>query len=158
MLTVAIHKDVTEYEPKVLGGFSLRTVVCLSVACIAAVVVTIIGFNANLDSAVLTPIIFIISAPACFMGFWQPYGMKFEKFLPLYLAHELGDTLVLYKSPSHRAEARAMNEGRARLMRETLSRTENKSYEKLRRRSGAEIWEPGGKLTAEAPEKGASNE
>ena len=148
MLTVTIHKDVTEYEPKVLGGFTLRTIICLSVACAAAIGVTVLGFQADLDSSVLMPIIFVISAPACFMGFWKPYGMKFEKFLPLYLVHEFGETLLTYKSPSHRAEARACNELREQVIRETLARSENKSYQKVRRKSGAEIWQPGGDLNA----------
>lgn len=149
MLTVQVHKDVTEYQPKIVGGFTGRTLACLGGAMAgAAAVGCLCALVLHIDVDMAMPLIWIGAAPACLLGFYTPHGMKFEKFLPLWWAHAHGKTLILYKTPSHRAEGAAAARSRAEAAREGLERDANEAFGKLRRKRGCalEVWSPGGSL------------
>lgn len=145
MLSVTIHKDVTEYKPKVIGGLTMRSMVCLGGALAMAVafgLVCTLVLKIDVDSVMY--LVWIAATPLALVGFWTPHGLPFEKFAALWLAHEMNDQLLLYRSGSNRAEARLLSAtGRTRMQVEALSRSTG-AFDKLRKARGAEVWRPGG--------------
>lgn len=144
MLSVPIHKDFTEYRPKLIGGATTRTVVCMgaAVACSLAAVGIVVGvLHMDVDAA--SPFIWAAAAPAAAFGFVQPHGMKFEEFLPLYFAHNYRNQLIYYKSPLYRGEAGYARKKRKEHDDAVRKETRNAYYARLRREPGIEIWSCG---------------
>lgn len=94
-----VHKDIGEYEEKIVGKLSARMV-----ACIAA------GIAASLASAALCHLVLGIpvadaslpimasSMPFWLLGFWKPKGMRPERFVPLALRHHASPGTLVYES------------------------------------------------------------
>lgn len=147
MLTVPVHKDVTEYKPKIIGGLTARTLLCLSAAAGSAVAFSLAcTFLLHVDLDSMSYIFWIGAVPAAAIGFWRPHGMDFEKFAPLWWDHEFGRQQIAYVSASHRGEL-----GRAEGMRraaaaEARRAARNRPYERLRKKPGIETIAPGGEL------------
>lgn len=149
MLTVQVHKDFTEYKPKLFGGLSTRSIVCLGVAgaCSAAFgafCILVLG----IDPGSLSFLIWFAAIPAALIGFYRPHGMDFEKFVPLWWRHEFDEKPVLYVSASHRGEARTAREEAATARRASAQAARVKKLDAALKRRGAESWEPGGQLPA----------
>ena len=88
MLSVTIHKDISEYQEKVVGKLSARTLACVTgglLASIAAAAGVYFGLGIPVSDATLP--VMAVSMPFWLAGFWRPKGMKAEKFLPLYIEH-----------------------------------------------------------------------
>ena len=68
-LRIPVQKDIGEYEEKIVGKMSLRTLACVS----------------------------LCSMPFWLAGFWRPFGMRAEELLPLLAAHELSPQLLAYE-------------------------------------------------------------
>lgn len=103
-LSVAVHKDIGEYQEKVVGKLSLRTLLCVagglatSVAAAAACQL-LLGIKAA-DASL--PVM-CASLPFWLAGFWRPHGMRAERFLPLLWEHATGGGVLLYRGPeAHR--------------------------------------------------------
>lgn len=97
MLSVTVHKDIAEYQEKVLGKLSARTLVCVAgglLASVGAAAGVYFGLGTPVSEATLP--VMIASMPFWLAGFWRPKGMKAEKFIPLYLEHAFGDGRLLY--------------------------------------------------------------
>lgn len=80
MIEIRITKELGNYEPKFVGPFTLRQLICVVVG------VPICFFIYSKLSPILTPDVagfFCIfpAAIAVFIGWIKPYGMKTEKFI-----------------------------------------------------------------------------
>lgn len=97
MLSVTVHKDISEYQEKVVGKLSARTLACVAgglLASIAAAAGVYFGLGIPVSDATLP--VMAVSMPFWLAGFWRPKRMKAEKFLPLYIEHVTGDGKLAY--------------------------------------------------------------
>ena len=120
MLSVCVHKDVSEYQPKIVGKLTKRSLVSIALALGVGLVIGAwsyfvwgIGYEDTMYPILLCS--FSIWAA----GFWRPLGMPAEQFIPLYLRHLLTEDVALLKTGvalSIEAEERAAldAEGRVR--------------------------------------------
>lgn len=98
MLSVAVHKDIGEYEPKIVGKLTLRTLGCIAAACGVSVLSGLyITFVLGLDISDWSMICVILSIPFWAMGFWRPNGLKFEVFARYWVEYNFTDKKVFYK-------------------------------------------------------------
>ncbi|MSA60247.1 PrgI family protein [Gordonibacter pamelaeae] len=104
-LQIPIQKDIGEYQEKIVGKMSLRTLVCVAggFACaIASACIVYFVFHIEVGSATLP--VMAAALPFWLAGFWRPFGMKLEEFLPYLLDHHFGSTRLLYASPQQAGE------------------------------------------------------
>lgn len=97
MLSVPVHKDISEYREKVVGKLSARTLACTAgglAASVAAAAGAHLGLGFEVADAALP--VMACSMPFWLLGFWRPKGLAPERFAPLYLAHLLGDGKLAY--------------------------------------------------------------
>lgn len=140
MLSVPVHKDITEYREKVVGKLSARTLACTAgglCASVAAAAATYFGLGIEVADAALP--VMACSMPFWLLGFWRPKGLAPERFAPLYLAHLLGDGRLAYAAgggwPAGLAPERSKPDRRAR---------------RASRRRGAELRRPSEGVAADA--------
>lgn len=100
-LQIPIQKDIGEYQEKIVGKMSLRTLLCVTggFAC-AIAVAAIIYFGLHIEVGNATLPVMAAALPFWLAGFWRPYGMKLEEFLPLLADHHFGSRRLLFSSPS----------------------------------------------------------
>lgn len=149
MLSVPVHKDVSEYKPKWFGGLTLRTLAALGGAIGFSVAVcsyAVLVLGVPLDS--VTWLCYVAGVPAALFGFWSPCGMPFEKFAPMWLEFRLRDQTLLYRSPSFKAPMADIRRDAAAAAEARLERDANRRWERLSKRNSIEFWSPGGKLAA----------
>ena len=97
MLSVAVHKDIAEYQPKVVGKMTGRTLASI-VGALGCSVLTglyiyfVLGWNVG-DNMML---IYAVSLPFWCCGFIRPKGMPFEQFAALWLKANFGVERVFY--------------------------------------------------------------
>ncbi|OLR56207.1 hypothetical protein BHK98_09105 [Hornefia porci] len=97
MLSVAVHKDIAEYQPKVVGKLTTRTLVsvvgALGCSVLSALYMYfVLGINPG-DNMIL---IYAVSLPFWCCGFVRPKGMPFEKFVPLWLRAQFENDRIFY--------------------------------------------------------------
>ena len=100
-LQIPIQKDIGEYEEKIVGKMSLRTLACVSLgfgSAVGAAAFVHLGLHADVADAAFP--IMLCSMPFWLAGFWRPFGMRAEKFAPLLADHLLKDQRLLYTSPA----------------------------------------------------------
>lgn len=86
MLSVAVHKDIAEYQPKIVGKMTMRTLVSITGALSVSVLAGLyIYFVLGLNVSDCTYFIYAVSLPFWCVGFVKPCGMPFEQFAPLWL-------------------------------------------------------------------------
>ena len=72
MLSVAVHKDIAEYQPKIIGKLTLRTLLCIVCAVgISLIVGLYLYFVLGFDPTDFEVLILAISMPFWAMGFWR---------------------------------------------------------------------------------------
>lgn len=80
MIEVPIPQDIREFEPKFIGPLTLRKFICLlAMACVVYggyYIEKAMGIE-PMDQ----PWFMIPALPLFFVGWVEPYGMKFEKFI-----------------------------------------------------------------------------
>lgn len=104
-LQIPIQKDIGEYQEKIVGKMSFRTLVCVAggfASTIAAACIVYFGFGVPVANATLP--VMAAALPFWLAGFWRPFGMKLEEFLPLFADHHLSVQHMLYR-PCARGEA-----------------------------------------------------
>lgn len=100
MLSVAIHKDVGEYQPKIIGKLPIRTLVCIVGAVgMSLLTAAYITFVLGLQTSDFMVLIYAISIPFWLCGFMRPQGLKFEVFAKYWLEYNFITKHILY-SPS----------------------------------------------------------
>ena len=103
-LQIPIQKDIGEYEEKIVGKLSFRTLVCVAGGFGSAILVTAIcHFWIGIEVADAAFPVMCASIPFWLAGFWRPFGMRAEKFAPLLFSHHMKDQRLLYESlaPKH---------------------------------------------------------
>ena len=89
MLSVAVHKDIAEYQPKIVGKMTMRTLVSITGALSVSVLAGLyIYFVLGLNVSDCTYFIYAVSLP-------------FEQFAPLWLKANFTNDRIFYK-PSMR--------------------------------------------------------
>jgi hypothetical protein len=138
MLSVAVHKDVAEYTPKVLGQMTARTLGSIAGALGASVLTGVIFvFLLGISFESIMVLIYTVSLPFWCVGFWRPKKMPFERFAPLFLAHILSTNRLIHSTSPGRLFAReAVRTKRDR------KKHADEQYRKLSQRRGIEAWEP----------------
>ncbi|WP_267247388.1 PrgI family protein [Streptococcus sp. Marseille-Q5986] len=97
MLSVVVHKNIAEYQPKVVGKLTMRTLISL-VGALGSSVLTalyiyfVLGWNVG-DCMIF---IYAVSLPFWLCGFFRPKGMPFEQFLPLWIKAKLSTDRIFY--------------------------------------------------------------
>lgn len=132
-LRIAVQKDIGEYEEKIVGKMSLRTLACVgagfaSAAATAAVI--FFGFGADVSSA--APVVMLSSMPFWLAGFWRPFGMRAEEFAPLMWQHATKNQKLAYE-PCLAADVARLGERPPAMKR---------AAKKKATRKGAELYEP----------------
>lgn len=99
-----VHKDIGEYEEKVVGKLSARMVACIA-AGVAASLASAAACHLFLGIPVADASLPVMasSMPFWLLGFWKPRGMRPERFVPLALRHLTADGTLVYRSPSQEA-------------------------------------------------------
>lgn len=98
-LQIPIQKDIGEYEEKIVGKLTLRTLCCLALGFSAAVAVAaLLRLGFKVDVSAMTFPIMAAALPFWLAGFCKPYGMPFEKFVPLLASHALNGQALAYRS------------------------------------------------------------
>lgn len=98
MLSVAIHKDIAEYQPKVIGKLTGRTLISITVALGLSISVAVyMNLVLKIDPTDHLEFIYAVSLPCWCCGFWKPHGLPFEQFALLWLQHQLSDNRLFYK-------------------------------------------------------------
>ena len=80
-LRIPVQKDIGEYEEKIVGKMSLRTLACVSLgfgSAVGAAAFVHLGLHADVADAAFP--IMLCSMPFWLAGFWRPFGMRAEKF------------------------------------------------------------------------------
>lgn len=96
-LQIPIQKDIGEYQEKIVGKMSLRTLACVSLgfaSAIAAAAIVYFGLGIEVGNATLP--VMAAALPFWLAGFWRPFGMKLEEFLPLLWEHSMNSQTMLY--------------------------------------------------------------
>ena len=97
MLSVAVHKDIGEYQPKVIGKMTGRTLASIAGALGAALATGLyLYFVLGLNPGDYMMVIYAVSLPFWCCGFIRPHGMAFEKFVPLWLRANFGNDRIFY--------------------------------------------------------------
>ena len=97
MLSVTVHKDIAEYQPKVVGKMTGRTLVSVAGALGVSVLTGVyLYFVLGLNPGDYMMVIYAVSLPFWCCGFIRPKGMPFEKFVPLWLRAKFTDDRIFY--------------------------------------------------------------
>lgn len=79
-LRIPVQKDIGEYEEKIVGKMSLRTLACVSLgfgSAVGAAAFVHLGLHADVADAAFP--IMLCSMPFWLAGFWRPFGMRAEE-------------------------------------------------------------------------------
>lgn len=99
MLSVAVHKDIGEYQPKVVGKLTMRTLLSIVGALGCSVIAGLyIYFVLGLSVTDHIVIVYLVSLPFWLCGFFRPKGMPFEQFFPLWLKANFTHDRLFYQS------------------------------------------------------------
>ena len=98
MQVVYVHKDISEYEEKVVGKLSARVAACLGGGIAASVLAAAFAHLAlGVEVADATLPVTMCSMPFWLAAFWRPKGMKPEEFIPLAYRHWVEDGVLTYE-------------------------------------------------------------
>lgn len=136
MLSVAVHKDVAEYQPKIIGKMTARTLISVAGALAMSVAAGVyIYFVLGLSVTDNIWIIYMVSLPFWLCGFYRPKGMKFEEFLPVWIQHQLSNNRLAYIPTMMKLSFAAKNT-------ERKGRKYDKRYRKFIKTKGIEAYCP----------------
>lgn len=138
MLSVAVHKDIGEYQPKIIGKLTARTLLCVTCAFALSIACGLyLHFVLGLNVGDYMFVIYAVSLPFWLCGFWRPKGMPFEKFFPLWLKFHFSDNKVFYKPSAMLAGIMPSPDARKK-----KGGIYGKQYRKLLKRNGIEAYSP----------------
>ena len=138
MLSVAVHKDISEYQPKVIGKLTARTLASIAGALGCSVAVGLyMYFVLGLSPGDNMTVIYAVSLPFWCCGFLRPKGMPFERFAPLWLEASFGRNQIFYE-PSMRLSGIVRDGAGRKKGRKVYGR----SYRRQCRLRGSEAYSP----------------
>jgi len=140
MISVPVHRDLTRYRAKVVGGLTLRTLGCVALAVGVSVAIGCwFWFVLGVEFERVSWLAYGASLPFWALGFVRPHGMPAEAWLPLWWRHALGASRLSYDVRERYGACglvpeigREYRHGRRRAWERVLGR-----------RRGVEAWEPG---------------
>lgn len=136
MLSVAVHKDLGEYQPKIIGKLTGRTLISIAGALGVSVLTgCYLYFVLGLNVGDYMMVIYAVSLPFWLCGFFRPRGMPFERFFPLWLTHKFSDGRLHYQPSMARI-------GLAGPAKKKEGKTYAKPYRKLLKQNGIEAYSP----------------
>ena len=159
MLSVEIHRDLTRYRAKVVGGLTARSLACTAAALLAGVAAyaaLVLALGLPFDEASVA--IYACTLPLWALGFWEPQGMRPERWLPLWLRHRSTRARLAYGTRDRYLRALAGTDASATTTTTTSTATTtatttateggrrdtSDAYTRFcRHRRGIERWEPG---------------
>lgn len=98
-LQIPIQKDIGEYDEKIVGKLTLRTLCCLALGFSAAVAVAaVLHLGLKVDVSAMTLPIMAAALPFWLAGFCKPYGLPLERLVPLLASHALNNQSLVYRS------------------------------------------------------------
>lgn len=134
-LQIPIQKDIGEYDEKIVGKLTLRTLCCLALGFSTAVAVAaVLHLGLKVDVSAMTLPIMAAALPFWLAGFCKPYGLPFERFVPLLASHALNNQVLVYRSCAAIEKATVMPEKKPR----KRTRREKRAF----RKKGSENYEP----------------
>lgn len=134
-LQIPIQKDIGEYDEKIVGKLTLRTLCCLALGFSAAVAVAaVLHLGLKVDVSAMTLPIMAAALPFWLAGFCKPYGLPFERFVPLLASHALNNQSLVYRSCAAIEKASHPNEKKPR----KKTQHEKRAF----RKKGSENYEP----------------
>ena len=140
MLSVAVHKDISEYQPKVIGKLTLRTLLSIVGALGCSVIAAFyIYFVLGLDVGEHVVIIYAVSLPFWCCGFVRPKGLPFEQFAPLWLKANFTNDRIFYVPSMQLA---GIGKSSDQLTSERKGKVYGKFYRKQRSCKGIESYSP----------------
>lgn len=80
MIEIEMSKDIHDYEPRVVGMFTVRQIVCLCISAAYAVPLFMILGWFGLSMTTRATIAILLAAPGIACGYVKLYGMPLEKF------------------------------------------------------------------------------
>lgn len=135
MLSVPIQKDVGEYQPKIIGKMTARTLACVSGALGLSVATALyLYFVIGVDPGDWMIAIYAVSLPFWAAGFVRPRGMKFEQFAAAWLNHRLSSNKLFYTPTLYDMSEEKREEKKGGVY--------GREYRKLLRRRGIEAYSP----------------
>lgn len=93
-LEVKVTKEIRDFEPKVIGPFTFRQLICLAI-CVPIIWVILKFLSPIITIDIAAFLCFPVAAIAFLMGWYEPYGMKTEKFIRSVFVNR-------FLAPSHR--------------------------------------------------------
>jgi hypothetical protein len=135
LLSVSIHKDISNYEPKIISRLTLRTLLCIvgaiGISVLAGMYCTVV---LAMGSSEVTYVSMTLSIPFWALGFLRPGGMKFEVYMKYWLEFNT-QTKKLYYVPTAK-KAGLINDPRKEV------KAYEKDYRKLTSQPGIEACSP----------------
>ena len=143
MLSVEIHRDLTRYRAKVVGGLTARSLAFTCAALATGVAAYgLLTWVLGLDFEEVSLAVYAATVPLWALGFLEPAGMRPERWLPLWLRQHGGGARLTYGTAARFAAAADEPTGH-----ETTkggSDAESRAYRAFaRRQRGIELWCPG---------------
>lgn len=143
-LQIPVQKDIGEYSEKIVGKMSLRTLVCVSCGFAAAIgAACAVYFGLGVPVADATFPVMAAALPFWLAGFWRPFGMKLEEFLPLFADHQLHEQHMQYRPSS------AVHWPPSKRDAPKRTRAQRRSF----RKKGGELYEPSKQERAQEQER-----
>lgn len=139
MISIPIHKDISKYEPKIVGGLTARTLLFTTLAIVVGLVVGLfVGLVLGGDVSEFPWIFLELGATAGLwaMGYIRPLDLRFEEWASLWVRQNLTNQRLAYSSACSLGVGARERAGRE-------ERKVSEAYSKLRARKGIELWEPG---------------
>ena len=136
MLSAEIHKDLTRYRAKVVAGLSARTLACVAAALATGVAVGgYLTWVLGLEFEQVSIVIYASTIPLWALGFWEPSGMKPERWLPLWLRHQGSASRLTYSNRGRYLAAYDV---------ERRAHVTSKAYQAFsKKQRGIELWDFG---------------
>lgn len=135
-----VHRDLTKYKAKVVGGLTARTLACVAAAVGASVGAALVSELAlHIDFDRVSWLAYALSLPFWAAGFWRPKGMALEEWLPLWLRNISKANRLTYDTTARYEAAMPITKDTGRGPHDAAARTWDR-YAKRRR--GVELWEP----------------
>jgi hypothetical protein len=98
VLFVDVRKDVAEYQPKVIGKLTLRTLLALLGGALASLGLSLyLYFVLGLYIEDYLYGAILISAAFLALGVLRPFHLPLERFIPLYIQHKATESRLLWK-------------------------------------------------------------
>ena len=92
MIEIEMSKDIKDFEPKLIGYFSARQLVCMGIACVLGIPLALLLLKEmKIDMTIALLIIIVVMGFPIACGYVKLYGMYFDVFLfkcviPMYLS------------------------------------------------------------------------